>query len=253
MSSIKLKHYAQTSSRRLTQLEWTESALIYIERGSKFVYSGAQSWEIPTGQWLWLPAGARVDIQNLGSEGLYSAKALLFPREILQNHLPKDEESLAEPQTLSQVQIPLWEAWNRIWATPEQSPAEIVLYRGLEILAWLGYHGIKRAPRPYSFRSQIARIYHLDPAKNWQIDEMAQMLALSVDTLQRRLAKEESSFAALLRSLRMEYALDLLQTTHTTIEWIAQSVGYQSRSKFAQRFKERFGLNPHEIRAQKQD
>lgn len=247
MSQVQLKHYAQSSSRRLSQLEWTESALILIEKGSKCVFNGPKSWEIPAGQWLWLPAGSRVDVQNLGEDGFYSAKAILFSRELLSTQLPPQEPSEADPQLIAQASPELWESWKHAWQNPEL-PGEILQIRALEVLAWLGIQGIKRAPRPYSFRSQIARIFSSAPSQNWPIEDMATRLNISSDTLQRRLQNEDSSYSQLIRSLRMETALDLLQTTHTTIEWIAGQVGYQSRSKFAQRFKERFGLSPHEIR-----
>lgn len=247
MDQIQLKHYAQTSSRRLSQLEWTESALIQIERGRKCVFWGPQNWEISAGQWLWLPAGCRLDIQNWGENGLYSARAILFSREYLTRYLSLSETGEGNPQLLIEASPELWAAWQHTWQDPEL-PSEILQIRALEVLAWLGMQGIQLTPRPFSFRSRIARIISADPGASWQIETMAAQLNMSSDTLQRRLQNEGTSYSQLVRSLRMEYALDLLQTSSTTIEWIASQVGYQSRSKFAKRFKERFGINPHEIR-----
>jgi AraC-like DNA-binding protein len=247
MPSVQLKEYAQASPRRLSQLEWNDCALIHIEQGVKRIFKDSHSWEVPTNQWVWLPAGSPVDIQNLGEQTLYRARAVVFRRDFLTQHLPANEPSQPNPQILTEVSANFKEAWTRLWEQGEL-PAEVIQSRALEVLAWLGAQGIQRAPLVSTFKNRMAEIYGTQPSNPWNIEDFASKLQISTDTLQRRLQNEGTSYRTFLRSLRMEYALDLLQTTHTTIEWIASEVGYQSRSKFALRFKERFGVNPHQIR-----
>ncbi|MNH37503.1 DNA-binding transcriptional regulator AraC [compost metagenome] len=48
--------------------------------------------------------------------------------------------------------------------------------------------------------------------------------------------------------VRMNSALTLLQSTDWPISAIAQHVGYESSSRFAERFRKRFGFAPTAIR-----
>ena len=46
----------------------------------------------------------------------------------------------------------------------------------------------------------------------------------------------------------MAYALSHLQTTRRSIDDIAHACGYASASRFAVRFRQRFGLSPRALR-----
>jgi AraC-like DNA-binding protein len=52
----------------------------------------------------------------------------------------------------------------------------------------------------------------------------------------------------LLMEMRMGQALRLLQSTDMSIVQVSFSVGYESPSKFAGRFKSRFGFAPSSLR-----
>lgn len=71
---------------------------------------------------------------------------------------------------------------------------------------------------------------------------------MSEATLRRKLAAQQTSFTETLSDTRMTRALALLHTTTLPIGHIAQEVGYDSPSQFAARFKERFGINPRDVR-----
>ena len=73
-------------------------------------------------------------------------------------------------------------------------------------------------------------------------------MAMSEATLRRRLAADGTSFSALLTDLRMTRALGMLQTTDLPVGTIAAEVGYASASRFALRFRDRFGVSPSAIR-----
>ena len=47
---------------------------------------------------------------------------------------------------------------------------------------------------------------------------------------------------------RMTFALGMIQTTDLPINRIALDVGYASPSRFAVRFRERFGISPSHVR-----
>jgi AraC-like DNA-binding protein len=72
--------------------------------------------------------------------------------------------------------------------------------------------------------------------------------ALSEASLRRRLASESASFTSLVIDARMTIALERLQSSSHSITRIALDVGYESASRFAVRFRARFGIAPSEIR-----
>jgi len=63
------------------------------------------------------------------------------------------------------------------------------------------------------------------------------------------IAAEGTSLTELLMDARMSTALTLLQTTTQAVSDIALSVGYDSVSRFALRFRRRFGFTPTAVRA----
>ena len=93
-------------------------------------------------------------------------------------------------------------------------------------------------------RAQLAGRLDLD----WTADRMARELAMSAATLRRRLAAEGATFADLVVDARMSSALTLLQATAQPVADIALSVGYESASRFAIRFRQRFGFAPSAVR-----
>jgi AraC-like DNA-binding protein len=86
------------------------------------------------------------------------------------------------------------------------------------------------------------------PEKTWISRDLARSLAMSEATFRRRLAAQGQSFNDILIDVRMTAALTLLQVTERPISEIAYQVGYQSASRFAVRFKKRFGFSPMAVR-----
>lgn len=86
------------------------------------------------------------------------------------------------------------------------------------------------------------------PDQAWTAHEAGRALAMSEATLRRRLANENVRFEHLLIDTRMHHALMLLQTTSWSIPHIAQACGYQSRARFSDRFRTRFGYLPSVVR-----
>lgn len=71
---------------------------------------------------------------------------------------------------------------------------------------------------------------------------------MSEATLRRRLAEDGRTFRDILAEQRMSTALSLLQTTTLPVSQVAEAVGYRSASRFAARFRTRFGVLPSDVR-----
>jgi AraC-like DNA-binding protein len=69
--------------------------------------------------------------------------------------------------------------------------------------------------------------------------------------LRRKLKLEGTSVQDIKDQARLGLALHLLQTSSNSIGMIADKCGYQSQSRFTERFKKRFGLTPSELRKTK--
>ncbi len=71
---------------------------------------------------------------------------------------------------------------------------------------------------------------------------MSSAIGVSEATLRRKLATAGTSLTDIIADVRMTRAASLLQATELPINRVALEVGYESASKFAARFRERFGL-----------
>lgn len=84
--------------------------------------------------------------------------------------------------------------------------------------------------------------------KNAGAEEISSLMGMSVRTLRRRLADLGMSFNAIRTDVRMQIALRYLTTTSTSIERIADLVGYSDQTTFTRAFREWKGSTPNEIR-----
>jgi len=122
-------------------------------------------------------------------------------------------------------------------------------HRMQELLAWLQDAGVRfPAPGVRKLADAARALLGSNPGKAWNAAEVARQLAMSPATLRRRLAAEGVSLTELLTDVRMSFALALLQSTERPITRIATESGYESASRFAIRFRKRFGFAPTEIR-----
>ncbi|MGJ8681486.1 helix-turn-helix transcriptional regulator [Paraglaciecola sp.] len=89
--------------------------------------------------------------------------------------------------------------------------------------------------------------------KGWElsVQNICDQLAMSESTLRRKLKIEQTSVQEIKDSARLGKALHLLQTTELAIGLVAEECGYQSQSRFTERFKKHFGLTPSELRKTK--
>ena len=87
-----------------------------------------------------------------------------------------------------------------------------------------------------------------EPHGDWTSARLCALTGVSEATLRRKLAAEKWSFQSLLIDVRMSIAMQLLQSTDLSVLRIAEAVGYESQSRFAARFRARFGFAPSAIR-----
>ncbi|WP_440903024.1 helix-turn-helix transcriptional regulator [Catenovulum sp. SX2] len=122
----------------------------------------------------------------------------------------------------------------------------------LQILIYLGYPQVIGCLSAQSTISRCNAVLRQHPYSITSSAFVAEQLNMSESSLRRKLSAEQSSFQQLKDQIRLGTALHLLQTTQHSITYVAEQSGYQSPSKFASRFKQRFGLTPTQLRKTKE-
>jgi AraC-like DNA-binding protein len=93
-----------------------------------------------------------------------------------------------------------------------------------------------------------ARLLSTMPSGRVQASEVAESLGMSVRSLKRRLAEEDTSFGEILDRLRHRLALTYLEDEHFALKQIAWLLGYSVPSAFNHAFKRWTGTSPSRAR-----
>lgn len=127
---------------------------------------------------------------------------------------------------------------------------ERLRYRLMDLLAALaerGHHFFGQAGL-HDTSGRLRTLIAETPEQQWTAQKAGRALAMSEATLRRRLADERVRFEELLIDVRMHHAMMLVQTTSWNMPHIAQACGYKSSTRFAERFRARFGYLPSAVR-----
>lgn len=84
-------------------------------------------------------------------------------------------------------------------------------------------------------------------------ESIAEEFNLTSRTLTRKLQKEETSYQILLKSIRLELAVELLQSGSDSISEIAYAVGFNEVRAFNRAFKRWTGKTPGALRVSTKD
>ncbi len=90
-----------------------------------------------------------------------------------------------------------------------------------------------------------------DSNSDMSLGAMAQHLNMSVSTLQRRLAQQNTNFKQIKSRHRLNQGKHLLHHSHHSIDHIAAELGYSDSSNFSKAFKTLTGMTPKMYRKEK--
>jgi signal transduction histidine kinase/ligand-binding sensor domain-containing protein/DNA-binding response OmpR family regulator len=99
------------------------------------------------------------------------------------------------------------------------------------------------------FLQKVITLIHEDlNNSNFGSEDLAKELHISESQLYRKIkAITEKSTAVFIRSIRLQYAKELLSTHDKSVSEIAYEVGFNDPSWFSRAFKEEFGISPSEV------
>ncbi|WP_052878074.1 helix-turn-helix transcriptional regulator [Chromobacterium subtsugae] len=231
-------------------------ALCRVRHGLKRIWLGEREMSAGPAQLVLLPAGSELDIANLPGPAGYLADVVSLPPALLARFCERHGSLLLRQRAGHELCLDIGEPGHRAWQLLMDSlrgdtPPEMREHHAEGVLLALALAGqagpLLQAPAA-PVAQRIRQLLMLDPAAPWSVETAARRLNLGASTLRRRLAEEDSGFQRLLEDVRMGQALQNLQTGAKPIADIAAASGYASPSRFAARFRQRYGLSPSELR-----
>jgi AraC-like DNA-binding protein len=241
----------QATSGTFRRLRADQPGLIIVRRGLKRISSDSVHLEEGPGAAIVLPMnGEWTVINEIAPGGDYQADAFVFSPALVAAYADPTRISLREAAAFcpdGAFEDALERAGHAL-ADPKQ-PDAIRRHLLGEIIVRLDSLGMNLRPgEGVSLQERIRALVGSDISTEWTAGRVTSALGVSEATLRRKLASSGTSLTDILVDIRMTRAVGLLQATELPINRVALEVGYESASKFAARFRERFGMAPRDIR-----
>lgn len=245
---------------RLKTLTLRDELFIAVLHGRKELHSADSRFSALPGQGLLMASGTQWDVVNdPHGQPRYEALVLSFTPELLADfqtrHASPDLHPVETAQRIS-VDAELLSTLQRAQpgAASGALSTPLLLHRCMEVLLLLAERGWRyRSPRPQGWDERVRRMVAQRPHADWSSASVAALFHISESTLRRRLDEHGQTLAALVREVRLETALGLLQTTALAVGEVAQRCGWESHSRFTAAFQERWGVTPSVVRARLKD
>lgn len=262
LSELRIAHGTIEARRAQTlrRVPVFQSALCRVRQGTKLLEWGARQARATTTDVVLMPAGQELGVANLPDAQGYRAEVLSFSPALIARfrarHGSLVDKQLRQAATAS-LCVPLDThaalAWDQLMASlTSNAPPALLAHQaeGLLLALALGGHcGPLLLDRRDPLAARVQQVLLLDPGADWSVAKVASQLHLGASTLRRQLALEQRHFRAILEDVRLGLALQELQSGILPIGDIAAACGYASPSRFAARFRQRYGLSPRELRA----
>lgn len=234
----------------MAAVPFSDFIVAHIRAGQKRLADGTHRAAVDPGQYLVVTPGMLLNVENLpAGDGPYLSSCVTVSRELL---LEKKWAADASPSTWTI--LPPSPALDQAFAHTESGlqqelPQTVLAHRVRELLEALALCGFRPAlQNEPTIAERVRMLLANAPEQAWRAEPIAERLAMSVATLRRKLVAENTSFRAILEDIRLSRALVLIQTTEKPLKRIAEECGYLSPSRFATRFRMRFGTLPSELR-----
>jgi len=243
----------------LTRMCFGGPTVMMTITGRKIVSIEENTYTLSPGDMLMLPEEVGFDVENIPDRNLgrylgvairFDAQTLSVFRDLYGDQFENWDLTPRWHVTGSAKGIAAttsWISWIRRFSTDQTQ----VRHRMIELLLLFANQGVagNLIFQLYnSWRPRLKQLFILDPARAWRIGDICQRLAVSESTLCRHLKEEGVGFRDLLEETRLEHGMGLVMSTDMLISQISHACGYQSQSRFSERFKKRFSMSPIELR-----
>lgn len=252
LPDIRAITYHQCAGIDVRTLLLPASVLLHIEEGSKLVSTGDNKRQnASSGDFVFLQGNTEFTIRNnTGPSGYYIAQGLVFDGNCLFDPLACSQNE-NEAFRCFKPPAEMIEAFARLRMATQHPdlPEEVIYARFIELKAWLTRLDIRLScASTLTLAHKLRVMLAGDLSHPWRGTEVAVKLGMSEATLRRSLAREGTSFSTILREMRLQSALERLQTTEQSLSEIAYNTGFSSHSHFTDVFRKRFEFPPSQLR-----
>ncbi|WP_329604858.1 AraC family transcriptional regulator [Vibrio nitrifigilis] len=224
-------------------------SIVQVLSGKKRLFWRDSYIDIGASSLLLVDNSLTVSFENMPSENYFSSRFFSF------NYQPPDsivELGIKKQQKTENPVIRMTPSLNSILnalfhldtkAIDKQSQRYFLL--GLyQQLAEYGVLPLLFKGEDFKFNHRVKRYLSTSPGINHTIESVSERFFISRATLIRRLKIEGYQFKEILREVRLNHALHLMQNGLNDILILSEKCGYLSDVRFSQRFQQRFGLTP---------
>ncbi len=236
--------------QRIRAAPFAEYSIVHVRAGIKRIRDDRGETDIPAGGYFAVGPASLLHVENLpAADGPYRAVCLSVPEQTW-----RAQRLAADPAARPWMVLPAQATLSQAFAHAEQGlndrlDESLLRHRVAELLTAAALAGFRFRQEPQQRSGERLRLLlNAQPARDWRATDAARQLAVSEATLRRRLAAEQTSFRAVLEEVRLSHALTLVQGSAKPLKLIAAECGYASPSRFATRFRTRFGCPPSELR-----
>lgn len=240
--------YASTKEQILANVPVIKPLLIFVLSGMKQLGDNDKI-KCQSGNFIFLSNSPNVDMRNIPDETEYFAILIEFEYSDFL-HFSKQRSS-KKKYFQGQINLTLEKALHQYIEWSVFAPPTSLQFRRQEILHLMvlsGHDDIFSVVEPPSLSHKIHEILNENLAADWTAERLAERLSMSESTLRRKLRAEGNSIQVIRNRARLGLGLHLIQTTMEHVGRIAERCGYQSQSRFTDRFKLLFGMTPTELR-----
>ncbi len=202
-----------------------------------------------TGQFVFLSDRPSIDMRNVPLDENYRALLIDFEYQDFAD-IPSNCASKAD-YFVGDSSSDFIECLNQFIRCSAWAPQEVISSRKKELLMMLYLQGFADVGNMIGKPKVSHALYDLYIDQSFNeitTASICSLLAMSESTLRRKLSSEGTSIQEVKDKAKLSTALSLLQTTDIPINQVAEKCGYQSQSRFTDRFKKHFNITPSELR-----
>jgi AraC-like DNA-binding protein len=240
--------YCAFDRERLSSARLPNPVIGIVLQGVKEVWMGEAVTELPPGAVFALPGGRPLDVVNIpGPAGLYESLLIEVPRipDAVPPLTAEERKRTGAPAFRVPLTTDLCQALiHAATAIADQASAETLkTLRLCEVLTLIRPAPAARFLFQRDLDEDVVWLLNRAPDADWTVGRMAEALGLGASTLRRRLTASGHSFRALVRDTRLQAARRALENGASSLA-AAEASGYASRSHFARRYRQTFGVSP---------
>lgn len=239
--------YSSVKVQNILNVPIVKPLLIFVLDGEKNLGDDSEI-VCPSGNFVFLSNSPTINMRNIPQDHEYFAVLIDFDNEdfnSLQVAPTKAQEYfIGKIDTVIEKSLAQFLEWSLF------APKEIWALRKRELLQTLFHLGydVQSLLKTSNVTDRLHDMIRSNMDEDITSDVFCAQLAMSDSTLRRKLKAAGTRLQDVKDQIKLGHGLHLIQTTNKPIGIIAHECGYQSQSRFTDRFKLRFGLTPSALR-----